>query len=262
MLNKLLSSEAQLQKWKSEFCSARPFRFLVIDDFLENSLAIELAKSFPSLEQMNINYKGINEHKSEHSEFNNLPTVFTTLKSLLALPEVNRAVEEITQIKNPELINDRYGYGLHQGGSSSFLDIHIDYNLHPIQKKQRRLNLILFLNLEWKKEWGGALELWNKDVTVCEKSIMPLFNRCVLFECNEYSFHGYSKINCPQGVTRKSYYQYYFTKPVSKIIFHDTVFKSKPEEPIRKKILVGIKESTKNSVKRVFYYLGLSKLLK
>jgi Rps23 Pro-64 3,4-dihydroxylase Tpa1-like proline 4-hydroxylase len=261
MFNKLLCDEKQLQKWKEEFNNAKPFRFLVIDNFLEPKLAIDLSKAFPSLGQMNVNYKGLNEQKSEHSEFDNLPE-FTELKKILSCYQITTAIEAITQIENTELINDRFGYGLHQGGKNSFLDVHIDYNLHPTEKKQRRLNLILFLNEHWEKNWGGALELWNKDVTVCEQSILPTLNRCVLFECNEYSFHGYSKINCPDGITRKSFYQYYFTEAKSKIIFHDTIFRSRPQESLAKKILVPVKETSKNTVKRVLYYLGFSKFLK
>jgi Rps23 Pro-64 3,4-dihydroxylase Tpa1-like proline 4-hydroxylase len=211
---------------------------------------------------MNVRYRGMNERKSEHSDFVNLPSVFSALKKRLSEFDVTTAIGKITQIQNLELINDRFGFGLHQGGKDSFLDIHVDYNLHPLQRKQRRINLILFLNTNWEKDWGGALELWNKDVTKCEQSILPLFNRCVLFECNEYSFHGYSKINCPEEITRKSFYQYYFTEPEKTIFFHDTVFKSKPLEPTHKKIAVQVKETLKNSGKRLLYYLKLKKLLK
>jgi hypothetical protein len=91
---------------------------------------------------------------------------------------------------------------------------------------------------------------------------LPLFNRCVLFECNEYSFHGYSKINCPEEITRKSFYQYYFTDPEEKIVFHDTIFKSKPEESVTKRLLVSIKETLKNATKRTLYHFGLRRWLK
>ena len=262
MFNKDLSDILQLEQWKMSFNDAKPFRFLIIDDFFETSFAQKLANSFPSLEEMNVNYKGINERKSEHSDFNKLPLIFSELKQVISSTELTCAIETITQVQNLELINDRYGYGLHQGGKNSFLDIHVDYNLHPIERKQRRLNLILFLNPEWRQDWGGSLELWNKNVSVCEQSILPIFNRCVLFECNEYSFHGYSQIDCPPHITRKSFYQYYFTKPGDKIVYHDTIFKNKPQEPINKKIVVPIKEGLKNNAKRFFYYLGLKRFLK
>lgn len=262
MVNKILSNKKQLLEWRNVFNGAKPFRFLIIDDFLEPSFAHHLAENFPTLEEMNISYNGINEQKSEHSDFSKLPDVFIRLKSITSTAEVTAAIETITEIKNLELINDRFGFGLHQGGRKSFLDIHVDYNLHPIQKKERRLNLILFLNPEWQIDWGGALEFWNKDVTICDQSVLPLFNRCVIFECTKNSFHGYSRINCPAGTTRKSFYQYYFTEPQHRVLFHDTIFKSRPQETIRKKIAIGIKEPVKNFIKRGFFYLGLKRFLK
>lgn len=86
-----------------------------------------------------------------------------------------------TLINNLMIISDRYGSGLHQGGNGSFLDIPIDYKLHTIEKKQRRLNLIIFLNQNWEKEWGGYLEFWNAGGTKCDASIKPKFNKYVLF---------------------------------------------------------------------------------
>ena len=153
IFNSSLLDAQQLPHLQHDFNSGKPFRFLVIDNFLERGFAEELAKDFPSLEEMKINYKGINERKSEHSNFHNLAPVFTRLKQDLSSPEFTSIIENITQIDGPELINDRYGYGLHQGGKDSFLDIHVDYNLHPINGKQRRLNLILFLNPQWEADW-------------------------------------------------------------------------------------------------------------
>ena len=80
---------------------------------------------------------------------------FLQLKKFLFDRQFIKKIEEISQIKNLQVIDDRFGQGLHQGGDDSFLDIHIDYNLHPVKKKQRRLNLLIFLNERWPTEWGG-----------------------------------------------------------------------------------------------------------
>ncbi|MBA2746547.1 MAG: 2OG-Fe(II) oxygenase [Flavisolibacter sp.] len=262
MLTSQWSDEKILDQWANAFNAARPFRFLVIDNALQESHVEKLAAAFPSLSKMSVNYKGMNEHKSEHSDFDALDPGFNTLKKLCSESSFLRVIEKITGMKEIMTIHDRYGYGLHQGGSNSFLDIHVDYNLHPLEKKQRRLNLILFLNRDWEASWGGALEFWNQDVSECKHAILPLFNRVVLFECNEYSYHGYSKINCPESVTRKSFYHYYFTEPEKKLLFHDTLFKTKPKEPFTKRVVVRIKETGKNLVKTTLFHLGLNRFLK
>jgi Rps23 Pro-64 3,4-dihydroxylase Tpa1-like proline 4-hydroxylase len=259
-LNSMLSNkwrDDQLTiEWKKKFNSALPFRFLVIDNAIDLDLAENLSREFPSLEHMKVNYKGINEAKSEHSSFEDLHPDFLKIKEIFNSHEVTTLLESISGISTLQNIDDRYGYGLHQGGRHSFLDIHVDYNLHPTKKKQRRLNLILFLNKDWEPGWGGELEFWDKNVTRCLQSIQPIFNRCVIFECNEYSYHGYSKINCPEGVTRRSFYTYFFSEPAENLVFHDTIFRNKPNDSVLKKIIIPIKEFSKTVIKRLLYRIG------
>jgi len=58
---------------------------------------------------------------------------------------------------------------------------------------------------------GGHLELWNKHLTRCEKKILPIFNRCVIFDTGPYSFHGHPHVlNCPSDRRRNSLAVYYY----------------------------------------------------
>ena len=114
-----------------------------------------------------------------------------------------------------QLRGDLYGAGLHQIGTGGFLGIHTDYTIHPTGLA-RRLNLLLYLNLEWKEEWGGKLELW--DVAKDRKSannflnVLPLVNTAVIFATSDDSFHGHpDPITAPEGVTRNSLALYYYT---------------------------------------------------
>ncbi len=120
------------------------------------------------------------------------------------------------------------------------------------------MNLLIYLNKDWKDEYGGNLELWNSDVTKLEKSYQPLFNRCVIFETNDISYHGYSKITVPEYITRKSVYAYYYT-PLGDYAqkYHDTLFKARPQEGFVKKIKTDLKETVKNNVKRTLLKLGV-----
>ncbi len=251
-----------LQKLNGDFIHADPFSYVCIDDFLQDSIAASLSENFPSLTQMDILYHGLNENKGEHSSFESLHENFKNLRDELASRNFVRNIEIISGINNLQTINDRYGAGLHQGGNGSFLDIHIDYNLHPLERRQRRLNLIIFLNKDWQQEWGGYLEFWNATRTKCVTSIEPKFNRCVLFICNNISYHGYSRIKCPVSVTRKSFYFYFFSKPEKKLIYHDTVFAPAPDDTFIHKYRVKAKEFLKNSIKQLLYYSGLNKFLK
>jgi len=244
------------------FCGNKPIRHLVIDNFLVKDIAHSIYHHFPSMEEMNTHYKGLNEKKAEHSDFTGLDESFDRLHRYLSSPQVIQWLQAVTGIDSLETINDRLGYGLHQGANHSFLDIHIDYNLHPITKLYRKLNLIIFFNEQWEAGWGGHLELWDSQVKNCIQSIVPIFNRCVIFECSDISYHGYNKINVPDGITRKSCYQYYFIPVTDTISFHDTMFKPRPQESAMKKIRTYSKDFIKNSGKKILLKLGLKRFLK
>jgi hypothetical protein len=131
-------------------------------------------------------------------------------------------------------------------------------NLH------RRLNFLLFLNKGWKDEYGGKLELWNADVSKCEAEILPLFNRIVIFETSEISYHGFDVISVPQGTFRNSFFAYFYTpiKAGEKIKYHDTVFKPRPTDSGAKKVKTHAKETVKNLVKGAMRTLGVTSFFK
>jgi Rps23 Pro-64 3,4-dihydroxylase Tpa1-like proline 4-hydroxylase len=69
------------------------------------------------------------------------------------------------------------------------------------------------LNPKWNKDWGGELELFDRTGDKLIKKIAPIFNRLVVFDTNDYSFHGISSpLNFPLGESRKSIILYYYTK--------------------------------------------------
>jgi hypothetical protein len=89
----------------------------------------------------------------------------------------------------------------------------LDYEKHPISGKERRINIIYFTTKNWEQSWGGANELWDKDVKKCVKKTDVKFNRAIIFKTNEISWHGvHDKIMCPEGIFRKTLAYYYVSK--------------------------------------------------
>jgi hypothetical protein len=106
-----------------------------------------------------------------------------------------------------------------------------------VQKLHRRLNLIVYLNKDWKREWGGSLEIHSNPRRPAEnqiRSFEPLFNRAVMFETNEHSWHGFPKIELPEGErhrSRKSISIYLYTRerPVEEVApVHGTFYVHRP----------------------------------
>src|SRR5262249_54011008 len=77
---------------------------------------------------------------------------------------------------------------------------------------RRRVNVIVYLNRGWHPEWGGSIELWDRDMRRPVVRVPPLANHAVIFNTDEASYHGFADpLRCPPGVTRKSLATYYYT---------------------------------------------------
>ncbi len=120
----------------------------------------------------------------------------------------------------PDLLLDprMFGGGTHENRHGQELDPHIDFNYTEEHGLHRRLNLIVYLNKDWKTEWGGAIEIHSNPRLPEENQIRafdPLFNRAVMFETNEVSWHGFPRIDLPEAErnrSRKSISIYLYTK--------------------------------------------------
>ncbi|TAF65715.1 MAG: 2OG-Fe(II) oxygenase [Cytophagales bacterium] len=258
LLNSHYTEATTIAQLKEQFNTTQPYKHLVMDNFLEEAFANTIHDYFPAIDVLNKHYKGLNEQKSEGSNFEAFHPSFSQLRQMLMSKEFCQWVSDIVGIPDLFITDDKLGTGLHQGGNGSFLDIHIDFNIHTEKNVHRRLNLLIYMNKDWKDEYGGHLEMWNSNMTQCEKKVAPLFNRCVIFETNEISYHGYSKVTLPEGLTRRSFYAYFYTdirEGATK--YHDTVFKPKPEDSTTKKIGTTLKESIKNFTKASLRKIGI-----
>lgn len=206
--------QENIESHKLQFSSVRPFRYVIIEGFLVAERAENILTDYPAVNSSGWNRTTyINQKKklqqSTFEQNSNLGALFKELngKQMLLF------LEELTGIKPLKADPQLFGAGLHQSMNGAFLDIHVDFNVHPETKLYRRLNLLIFLNKDWKAEYGGELELWDMEKKVCFERIVPSFNRAVIFETNDKSYHGHpTPLNVPEGVTRKSMAVYYYTQ--------------------------------------------------
>jgi 2OG-Fe(II) oxygenase superfamily len=198
---------------RDEYVSARPFPHIVIDDLLPEQVLDGVLAEFPTpSDDAWVRFETGNERKLASRE--DTPMGDATLQ---LLAELNSApfiefLEALTGI--PGLVPDPHfeGGGLHQIVRGGHLNVHVDFNRHPRTGLARRLNALIYLNRDWKQEYGGALELWSTDGTRCERQILPVFNRLVVFSTTEHSYHGHPEpLSCPEGWTRKSLALYYYS---------------------------------------------------
>ncbi|WP_040260891.1 2OG-Fe(II) oxygenase [Pseudomonas massiliensis] len=193
---------------------ATPFPHIVLDNFLHEDLIASLCAHFPVEPTHNEmlyerGYKGQSKRQISPLECDaHLKAVFNAFNSAPML----LFLESLTGIQG--LIPDPYftGGGLHETKSGGFLGVHSDFRLNKKLKIERRINIIIYLNQDWREEYGGNLELWSPDMKTCLKKILPIYNRCVIFNTDKDSNHGHPEpLTTPEHVTRRSIALYYYT---------------------------------------------------
>lgn len=219
------------QALRAQYQAGDPFPHIVLDGLFDDALLQRIVTEFPQPDETRwMRFDSPTEKKlgyyHEHSTIT--PFVRSFLDALNGF-EMLLFLEALTGIEG--LIPDPYfgGGGLHQIEPGGFLKIHADFNVHPKLKLDRRANMLVYLNEGWQDEWGGHLELWNRDMTTCRQRIAPRFNRTVVFSTTDTSYHGHPHpLTAPAGVTRKSVSLYYYTagRPEEeRSAPHDTIFR-------------------------------------
>lgn len=200
------------------FRSSKPFNHLVIDNFFIDDIANKLVKEFPDYNSSHWHvYDNAIENKKTCNDWNKFgKTTYTTFEYLNThfLNYLNAFMSQ-TLYSDPGL----HGGGWHIHGNGGKLNIHLDYDIHPKLQMQRKLNLIVYMTPNWNSQWGGGLELWDHDESTnspksCITTIENKFNRAVLFDTTQNSWHGLpEELKCPNNEYRRSLATYYLCNP-------------------------------------------------
>lgn len=194
-----------------------PYKHLVIDNFLDSEMANLCLESFPSLddacwEHANDADIEIKFRTTWKSEFD-IPDGIVDAVRILNSSYFLRAMGERFDI--PKVMSDPYfsGGGLNATKPGGLLDVHVDGNYHDASGLNRRLNALIYLNPNWEPGWGGEFGIYDENGDVCIKEVAPIFNRLVIFDSHDKSFHGLpAPLKFPEGEVRKSILLYYYTK--------------------------------------------------
>ena len=204
--------EVNIENLRDSFASG-VIEHVIIDDFLYRESAIKLLNDFPDPIKTGINKSRDYFFAKNKFEKSNLEDVSENFRSFYTELLSDRFRKILKQITGEDVFLDPqlFGGGLHQGGSGSFLNMHADFNYHPINRNWfRNLNILIYFNLDWQPEFGGSLKLLNKN-TGENAEIAPLFNRCVVMFTRDYTLHGYDRINFPEGQYRRSVAAYAYS---------------------------------------------------
>ena len=217
---------------------ASPFPHSVIDGLLRPDFATAMSRAFNEIDWQS--YIHVNENKqcSNNAKF---PPLIAAGLGEMNSPRFLSFLTELTGIENLIADTDFGSGGLHQSTLGGYLNIHADFTIHPFHRDwRRRINVLVYLSEQWEESWGGELELWDKDMTTCRQRVKPAFNKAVVFNTSESSFHGHpTPMTCPEGAFRRSIAMYYYTREDGGAAI-STDYRSRPEDRFMKKTMIYI----------------------
>ena len=206
--------ESRASELEKDFKTARPYEHVVIDNFCDPAALERLVQAMPNPADGSINLSRdymFAKNKYEKSAIRDLSAEFAELYDDLTSERFQTFLRNVT---GEQVFVDPafHGGGIHQGGEGSFLDMHVDFNTHPLHKDWfRNLNILVYLNKDWREEHKGQLKLRHKDDPESTRLVEPLMNRCVIMFTRDYTVHGYDAINFPPDTYRRSIAAYAYS---------------------------------------------------
>ena len=231
--------------------SASPFPNIVFENFFKTEMLDAVLSEFPDLSiGKTSKFDSSTEKKLAGKGKKQFGTNTSHFMKYLNSNEFLNFLQTLTDVDEKLIPDNKYsGGGLHEIKRGGFLKMHIDFNKHSKTKLDRRINVLIYLNKDWKEEYGGNLELWDRSMETCVHKILPVYNTMVIFSTTDYSYHGHpDPLNCPNDMSRKSLALYYYSdgRPSSELNLeaerHGTIFKT------RNKIHDDSLDTTKSSI--------------
>ena len=235
-----------------------PVDHLVVEDFLPSYFANELSAEFLAYDsQAWHTYNNTLEDKKTCNQWNLFgPNTYQYFGAICS-EDVCAAISQKFGIDIESDIG-LHGGGQHIHASMGNLNPHLDYSIYPKTGKERRINAIYYLTDNHAESDGGHFGLWNNKSANApgelRREYAPTFNRLILFNTSQNSWHGLSRKYEPEtGRFRKSLASYYVSNPRSEALAHTRALfapreEQKQDERVQNLIKLRSSEQTFNEV--------------
>jgi hypothetical protein len=235
----------------------RPWPHIVLDGCISETLVAQAEREELVRAQALRPHCSHRELKAESSTVGG--SAAREILSNLQSADFVKFIEQLSGIEN--LINDptHHWGGLHAMPRGGFSAIHRDFSQHPMTRLHHRVNVLIYLNTHWESSYGGELELWPADMSVCVQRITPVAGRMVIFETTSDTLHGVpDPVACPEDRMRLSLASYYYSKeqPVTRQRRPPLLIRPRRPQDPHLLGLVGVSEIYAGMIWRVKRWLG------
>ncbi len=243
---------------KQTYLNNKFFPHIILDNFLDKEIAEKVNNEIENVANDSDPYFNYNVKKFAINDREKFKSNTANLIDFLNSEQFILQLENLTGLKG--LIPDPRleGGGIHYVKNGGYLRIHSDFQSHIVNSNwSRTLNLLLYFNKDWKREYNGSIELWNKDMK--EKlEYEPIFNRALIFYTGKNSYHGHpQKLATPLNVFRKSIALYYYIDKKTHLKLEETNFVPLPKDNFFTKFLIKFDQL----LLRIFSFLKRKKIV-
>jgi Rps23 Pro-64 3,4-dihydroxylase Tpa1-like proline 4-hydroxylase len=251
IVKRLSDAKDQLQQEFFLNHSIKVARYFVLDNLLPTDIAENIYANFPKPSQMHL-LSSPGKIKLKYSHLKDTSSLLQDINAAIQSPRVVAVIEEITGIKNQIPDPTRYAGGISTLLKGYYINPHVD-NSHDVEKKRyyRTVNVLYYVSPNWRQEYGGNYELWDESIE--HHILVPsLFNRLVVMETNQTSWHAVNPVLCDSP--RCCVFNYFFSEhsPEGQPYFFDAPsFKARPEQKFRRAIA-----SAKEAILKNLTYFG------
>jgi|SRR5271166_2349032 len=223
------------------YAANQPFSHIVLDDFFDPEALSEVLAEVDAVDRSK-RYAKFLDRETDHNKFAFFPDVVgpdtARLAQTLNSGPFLTYLEKLTGISNLIADPSYFGGGIHWIENGGYLEVHADFNHLKKYNLERRINLLLYLNKDWKDEYNGHLELWDRPTMTKRKEVAPVFNRAVIFSTVKEALHGHpSPLSAPAGTARRSLALYYYTNTWEPAVqAHTTLYYISQKHKVRIKV--------------------------
>jgi len=212
-----------------EFRQPGRVRSFILDDLLPAPTAQTIYQAFPPTDALVLK-RTLGQLKYVGYQMNRYDPLLEEIIYAFQAERVLQAVSDITGIR--ELLPDDrlYAGGISVMTEGHYLNPHLD-NSHDLERNHYRvLNLLYYVTPDWRDEYGGHLELWDQGPGKQARTMHSRFNRLVVMQTDERSWHSVTKVMHPGRRCCVSNY-YFSPQPAgADASYHVTSFRGWPHQ--------------------------------
>jgi len=216
--------------------SANEIGYFYIDNLLPDDIAKKIYDSFPAPDSMKVR-KSLREYKYIAAQMDQYDPILEEAVFAFQDPRIVSLIQETCGLDS--LVPDEYLYagGISLMGEGNFLNPHLDNSHEKDRAKWRVFNLLYYVSPDWRRSFGGNLEVWPKGTKNNQITIDSSFNRLVVMATHGSSWHSVSPIVVDKK--RACVSNYYFSEHPLRASdeFHVTSFRGRPNQRFRDIIL-------------------------